>query len=70
MAAVAVRLPLGLGMGLQLLVHIWGLPERTGQSASRPTFWLDSPGRSAGRLSAEPVHLLKTMSGLFRHAQF
>ena len=30
---VAVRLPLGLGVGLPLLVHIWGLPERTGQSA-------------------------------------
>ena len=38
---VAVTSPLGLGVGLPLLVHIWGLPERTGQSAGlvRPPSW-------------------------------
>ena len=37
--AVAVNLPLGLGVGLPLLVHIWGLPERTGRLSGRTSGW-------------------------------
>ena len=59
---VAVSLPLGLGLGWPLLVHIWGLPERTGQSASGPAGWIFCRASTY----AEPVCPPKTMSGLLR----
>ena len=56
--AVAVRLLFGLGVGLPLLVHIWGFAG-TNRTAGRPLVCRAST-------SAEPVCPLKTMSGLFR----